>query len=580
MSASAGGAFAGVLGPVAIAMAFAGSSSSSSKLKMNTHMVTASMRIERYYSSVREEVSPLANDAAAILDAEDYVGFFKACGPNYVRGIRRVQEVTAIFSFQSQSLETARQFSASMKTAAAGFVGGAVIAVSAMAQASGKEKFKTASSSLMIKILGFGCGLGADGSETFVATKMEQYEAVMKYAFKAMTRNEDADHVGMVYGIEIVPWVHNTAFQVAAKLGDQTILIPMPRSMIPRAKLRVSPFTTWSDNNNNRDDYRCKDSTFFIDKYGYCCELTQLYDPVALSYTGASADQTTHVCRPFTQLDPSLIKDNMSNNGEFVSRLDAAMRYRLTSLAQLEKCVSAVHAIPEVFQYNYLKSQDAVKYDSVIPTQVTLMELKMAVDPQSDYMIVKHVAKEIDEWVEMFYSRCYAAIYGTNVGQSPDVDVSYFMAYPWYSHDECMHLSCISSTMRWDRVNEGCVPSLLSGTTSQVYPSSSSTTQDDIDDVFCARNIDDFENNSCKYSREELEELQAQTSSCWNNLPITNIDYMLTNFCLPQVTMEEPEDRKICDIRKANCACEKDGVEATTDTCFDDAAQCSDLNLP
>ena len=133
--------------------------------------------------------------------------------------------------------------------------------------------------------------------------------------------------------------------------------------------------------------------------------------------------------------------------------------------------------------------------------------------------------------------------------------------------------------MRWDRINEGCVPSLLSGTTSQVYPPSSSTTQDDIDDEFCARNIDDFENNSCKYSREELEDLQAQTSSCWNNLPITNIDYMLTNFCLPQVTMEEPEDRKICDVRQAKCACEKDGVEASTDTCFVDADQCSDLNV-
>ena len=59
------------------------------------------MRIERYYSSVREDVTPLSNDARTLIEQQDYIGFFKACGPAYVRGIRRAQEVSAIFIFKS-----------------------------------------------------------------------------------------------------------------------------------------------------------------------------------------------------------------------------------------------------------------------------------------------------------------------------------------------------------------------------------------------------------------------------------------------------------------------------------------------
>ena len=584
-SGSSAGSFFGILispvGVGALTSQWSGSSSSSFKSKAHSHMVTTSMKIERYYSSVREEVSPLSADAAAILDDDDYVGFFKACGPNYVRGIRRVQEVMAMFNFKSSSVESASQFSRSMSYSitAITVVGG--FHKSRASSEAAKHKNKLASSSMSIKIVGFGIGLGADGSETFVATKLEQYEQVMKYAFNAMTRGSESAHIGMVYGIEIVPWVHNTGFQAAAKIGEENIVIPMPRSLIPRAKLRVSPFTTWSDNTNDRDDYRCKDSTFLIDKYGYCCEINHLYDPQGLTYSVNDVDETTHVCRPFTQLDPSLIKENMSNNGEFISRLDAAMRYRLTSLAQLESCVSAVHSVPESFQYNYLAPQANIKHDNNIPTRISLMELKMAVDPQSNYDIVKHVAQEVDEWVEMFYTKCFAAIYGTNIGSSPDVDVSYFMAYPWYSHDECMHLTCMSSTMRWDREFGGCVPSLLSGATSQSYGTLSGTTsQDDIDDEFCARNEHDFINDSCKYTRQGLAELRDHTISCWSRIPnLASIDYILAHFCLPEVTMEEPTDRELCDIRKTQCGCAKDEVVEDSDTCFSDAVTCADLDV-
>ena len=149
----------------------------------------------------------------------------------------------------------------------------------------------------------------------------------MKFAFKSMTRGENAAYIGMVYGMEVVPWVHNTAFQVAAKLGEENIEIPMSRSLIPRAYPELSTHTDkWEF--KDRDKWTCKEPTFNIDKYGYCCELEQMFDVDANAYTGG-ADLDKSMCKPIRALDPSLVKDNMVNNGEFVSRMDSAMRYKL-----------------------------------------------------------------------------------------------------------------------------------------------------------------------------------------------------------------------------------------------------------
>jgi len=73
-------------------------------------MITSTMRIERYYSSIREELSSLTDDALTLLDRQDYIGFFKGCGPNYIRSIRRAQEITAIFEFEETRSERASEF--------------------------------------------------------------------------------------------------------------------------------------------------------------------------------------------------------------------------------------------------------------------------------------------------------------------------------------------------------------------------------------------------------------------------------------------------------------------------------------
>ena len=497
------------------------SSSSTSKSESQWRTLVSTMRIERYYSSVREEVSPLTPSAKSILEREDYVGFFKACGPNYTRGIRRTQEVTAIFQYQSSSVETSRQYASAVQRRkdtkswslrigrGGGFRRSSRTETSSNSYGS-KSKFKAINNSLRITIIGFGLGLSQEGSDTMVATTMQQHDQVMNFAFNAMTRNQDAHHVGMVYGIEIVPWVHNIAFQAAANIGEAVVEIPMPRSIIPKAVSGV-----------------CENPNFLKDKYGYCCELEQLFNSTSQEYTGVGADPTTHVCKPIHALHPAIIKDNMSNNGEFVARLDSALRYRMTALGALEKCISAANSIPESQYTNILKTQDSVKYDGLIETSISVAELIMTIDPGRDYGVMKLMAIELEEWIDMYMEPCYAAIFGTNIGSTPDVDVTYFMAYSWHHHKECMNLSCITNNMRWDRANGGCVPSVTTGRNAQAYTGTT---------THCSTQIDKYERVQCKHDDGTISADLTKYQTCWTNNGIGNLDHMINYFCLPQVT--------------------------------------------
>ncbi len=516
------------------------------------------MRIERYYSSVKEESSPLADDAMTLLDAEDYVGFFKACGPNYVRSIRRAQEITAIFKFSSSSTQTAKEFAGGLKVSGWG--------QRASMEFSAKSKFNSINSSLEIKIFGYGLGLSQEGSETLVATSLDQYNEVMKFAFTSMTKNEDAHHIGMVYGMEVVPWVHNSAFQVAAKMQDENIVIPLPRSLIPRAYKRGTEFVTdgFANDDATRELFTCKGGAGFeIDRYGYCCEIEALYDYTEGQYDPVNA--TERICKPVRNLDRSLVKDNMANNGEFVSRLDASMRYRLTQLGVGEKCISAAHAIPNRFNYHYLKKNDGVKYDRAIDIPFTLMDLKNAVDPFHDYGIIKHLAVELDEWIEKFYSPCFAALYGTNIGTTPDVDMSYFMAYPWHTHKECMHLACLAPNMRWNRNGGGCVPGIATGSTSPGY--------EENEDGDCATDVEsDAATEECKHDQGKLGDDHTDYTDCWkkNTVGSGSITYFIENFCNPQLIGTSMTDEEATTFY-SDKTCTKSGSRRRLIEVVDDA---------
>lgn len=508
------------------------SESSSSKETGKQYVVNAVMRIERYYASVKEDVSPLSNSASTLLENQDYVGFFKACGPNMVRGIRRAQEVSVYFKFKSTSKETAYAYSHSVrKVKTKVSLKGVKKNVEANSN-SNSNKFKAINNSLVIKVYGFGLGLNEQGSETLIATTMEEHNELMKFAFKTMTQNKDPGQIGMVYGIEVYPWAHNVAFQAAAGVTNEIIQIPLPRSLIHRA---VHPSAAaWANNDSAvRGAFKCKSTDLKKDKFGYCCEVDQLFDFVKKNYPGADADETTLVCRPQRAVEPTIIKDNLSNNGEFVARLDSAFRYRLNILATLENCISIANSISTTFDNYVIKPKDSVQYDSKIDNKITLKHLKMTLDPFGDYSFVQHISQEITEWVDMFYEPCYAALFGTNAGPTPDFDGSYFMAYPWYAHDECMQLTCLINNMRWDRKNGGCTYGMLGGDAASNYNTG--------DDGKCSKELDLYDNEVCKFRQDHLGLYRTQMFDCWTKVYTQTLrkiqpEFFITHYCLPEIT--------------------------------------------
>lgn len=526
MELSMGGSMSGSLS-YGVVMAEGGASfSTTAKVQKQSKMITATMKIERYYSSVKEEVSPLAADAFALLDRQDYVGFFKACGPNYVRSIRRAQEVTAMFKFTTTSNELSSDFSSNLKVSNP-------LAGSVEASLSGSSKFDSVNSSLEIKIVGFGLGLTQEGSETMVATSIDEAMNVFRFAFNSMTKADDAAHIGMIYGIEVLPWANNLAFQVAAKLSSENVIIPLPRSVIPRALIFATNATTSKPTYENRETYSCKDPGAVVDKHGYCCEEEQMYDTATSAYLGAACSTKDNwpncICRPQRNLDKSLIRDNMSNNGEFVARLDNIMRYKLAQLGQAEKCTSAANSIPDDYLYRVVKANDAVKYDAAVGITLTALEVKLAMDPTRDYSLVRILGFELDEWIEMYMTPCLSALYGMNVGNTPSPDVSYFMAYPWYTHSECMKLSCLTANNRWDRRFGNCKPGIIAG--------ASSSGDDDYEensDTYCAKGEDDL----CRIPSKGLKDLYTGATTCWTNTTIPSPGYVLENFCNPQLTVD------------------------------------------
>ncbi len=502
------------------------------------------MRIERYYASVKEEVSTLVEPAVELLSRQDYLGFFKACGPSYVRGIRRAQEVTAIFSFDSSDEQSTKKFSSTLRVSS-GWWGNRKTTTTTTRR---EEKYRSVSKNLRIYIVGFGLGLtetaevppqpGATtalnelGSETLVADSLQDYMNVMKFAFLTMTRNKNSFHIGMIYGMEVVPWVENTSFQVESGLQDEVLEVPLARSMLERSYKKDDPYNKNYDP-ATRSTFRCRDLSSSIDKFGYCCEADALYNQATKEYD--SNDPASRICRPLRVLDKAIVTENMATNGEFVARLDRSVAYKITQLSTMQNCISAVRSFPEYLDYNILKPQDMVKYDASMKIDFSVLEMKMALDPFADYGLVAQMGKEFDEWMDMFYQPCIAAIFGSNVGTTSDTDPSYFMAFPWHTHEECIHLACFGNSMRWDRENGSCTPSIIRGTKAKENAS----------DTKCAKHIDALGNLTCKHSSEDLRKFHKNVQTVWKQaFPRGNMDYFMEHYCMPQITDEVIDDAR------------------------------------
>merc|ERR1712161_119023 len=310
----------------------------------------------------------------------------------------------------------------------------------------------------------------------------------------------------------------------------------------------VSQPGEFTNNEAVRGAHRCKEGIHHIDRYGYCCEVSSLFNTATQEYTEEDQDiaESANVCMPVRKLDKSVVKNNMSNNGEFVAHLDSIIRYRLNQIFTLEKCLTSINSYDSTYDMYILKAQDSVKYDATIEAKYTVLDLKMALDPGKDYGLLKSLGNELDEFVEMYYSPCIAALFGTNIGSNPDVEPQYFLAYGWLTHDACAHLSCLADNMRWNRRNGGCLPSGILGAPpagtygpdianadSTYGPDSAASA--DAGDQFCAKGSNDNETGeSCKHPESDFVDFQVEATRCWATSPSTPA-YLMSHFCMPRL---------------------------------------------
>lgn len=479
-----------------------------------TYNVVATMRLERYYSSVWESDATLVTPAAKSVDDEEFVTFFMTCGPNYIRSLKRGQEVTAIFTYESSDLTAAQQFARLINL----HVHGNQQTATLLNAAENSDIL----SSLSIDITAFGVGLNTVGEDSLVATTLDGFNDAMRFAFDSMTKNNSTDSAdtGLVYSMEVVPWTDNPEFLQRAGVNFNTILSPVPRHLMPK-----------SYTNSGSEDLLCVDPLHYPDDFGKCCEAYEL-----TNVTSPGGVEKFH-CVSAEYVAPYTLKENMEVNAEFVVLLQAIDNHKHSTYSSLNQCLIKLRELPESYDYDLVLASDSGMYDEAIDNQYTVKELKAALDLAADLRILNLVAEETNEFMEMFYSPCLAALYGKTLAEDKEIDPSYFMAQPWYNHPECAMTSCLEQNKAWDRrTGTGCHDSIL-GRKSESTPKPNAFADSD---EFCATILDTETGLSeCRYLPEAAD--FTRLDQCRQSLPKRKdgrggdvqvpIAYLLNYFC-------------------------------------------------
>lgn len=529
------------------------------------YSVAVTMRIERNFASLYETSNSdnegssnsafvsIDPHAVEMIESGEFINFFMACGPSYVRSIHRAQEITAILSFEATERSEAQSFSDALRLFALGNRG-AHQPSSLPSAASGIRTFdfitfdamdpnfddNDIKSSLSIEILGFGLGLNSNSKETLVATSLDDFNRVMKFGFDSMAKSNSTqdtnDHagighdIGMISEIEIAPWVDSAEFLRIIDVESDTIMISTPRALVE----------------NSAQDGTCSADYLLADNYGKCCEIQEI---VNVTSTGEIR------CESKQAASPIIMKENLAINAEFVSMLGASAREKLRSISTLGQCAQQLRVFPKHYDYTFLQSSSNAGYDDSLEMSYTVKELKAALDPNADLSILSMVADEIDEYFEMFYYPCLSALYGVRLGKDEAADSSYFMVQPWYNLEECKNPTCFDPSMAWDRKNGGgCVEGILART-------DDSAPIPDKRDRFCSMQLDaNSGRESCKYDYVTNANTFVQMDQCRMDLPQVkdgrgrptpvSMSYLMENFCMPRLVIDEDpaDDEKMAEV--------------------------------
>jgi tetrahydromethanopterin S-methyltransferase subunit G len=181
-----------------------GGGSTESQSKVNRVNMFAVIRLNSYYASLNESKSILSQQAKDLIQSEDVIGFFDACGTYYIRTINRYSRLYAWLTLESKETVTANSFKYHLEASIRSrFVGSA--SMKAKGESESKNFFKN--KQLYIKIIGI--GLAKEHVVNLSPTSMEDFKKVINNASKSMS----GIHTGRISSLEIIPWMDNLSFQ-------------------------------------------------------------------------------------------------------------------------------------------------------------------------------------------------------------------------------------------------------------------------------------------------------------------------------------------------------------------------------
>ncbi len=173
------------------------------------HSVLVTIGVDVYYSSVDEANSKLSAAATSLLASGDVPGFFDACGIYYVRSISRQSSLFAIYTYENKEQDRDIDLEIKLEASIRNFY----VDVESKNSVFNKTTTKLSDTKITIHTLGFGLGKQA-GGDSLVSYDLDGF----KKAIAAALKSTQADDVGMVTAIEVVPWVENPEFQQALAL--------------------------------------------------------------------------------------------------------------------------------------------------------------------------------------------------------------------------------------------------------------------------------------------------------------------------------------------------------------------------
>jgi hypothetical protein len=406
--------------------------------------------------------------------------------------------------------------------------------------------------SLVVKIQAKGLGLAPfqetkavaqdeDEATSLVLTDLSKFNSVMQFAYKRMTRDEgeNSNQTGQVHSIEIVPWTNNPSFQIASKIYDHAIYSSVPFNEIPNVSASGV----------------CRSEDHAPDSYKKCC-----LDEDKNTVTPPGQDISKVYCNPKRLLPTPIMRNNMEQNGEYVTIMNTANRKNFELEDRLHQCVHDLHEMDPSHDYKYLKSSSSYNLNK-LEHLITVKELKMFLNPTADSALHRLVAREFSEHRGMFYDRCLEALYIDKDGDGTQKGPKYFMAEPYYEHEECAFPTCAYAGMRWDRDSErgGCVESTLRNgplyQQKRVHYDEESGASPNCLMVFDPSEPD---GTRCKYDQGELYEMQDKFQECWDHLPgksdVSPL-YLMERFCGLELEGSEADETKKKEIDEMSRSC-------------------------